>query len=927
MDKQDYKKTLNLPQTSFPMKAGLTRLEPQLLERWQKQDIYRKIIQRRQGAPTWVLHDGPPYANGHIHMGHALNKILKDIIIKSKTMAGFLSPYVPGWDCHGLPIEHQVDKALGPKKRQMSQGDIRRQCRAYAEKFVAIQSEEFQRLGVFGLWDKPYLTMSYEYEAVIARELGRFALSGAMFQSPKPVMWCGSCRTALAEAEVEYENHRSPSIYVAFPLKSDPAKLAPALAGEKVFIVIWTTTPWTMPANLAIAYNPEFKYAAYKVSDGRVLVLAEALAENALAKFGLQGEKLAQIEIRGLEASVARHPFYERDSLLLPAMYVTLEQGTGLVHTAPGHGREDYETGLAHGLEPFSPLDDAARFTKEVPQWEGLPVMEANEPIIEHLRQTGTLLAVENIDHQYPHCWRCKKPLIFRSTPQWFISMEDTGLRQKALAAIDQVRWIPRWGRERIYGMIENRPDWCVSRQRSWGVPITVFFCQDCGRWHYSQAIMEHLFELIRQHGADVWFDRPAQELLPPGEKCPHCGSASFRKESDILDVWFDSGCSFVDTMEGRDYLPDIADMYLEGSDQHRGWFHSSLLVSMGTRGRAPYKEVLTHGYVVDGQGRKMSKSLGNTISPDDVIKKYGADILRLWVAAENYQDDIRISQTILDMLAKAYFNFRNSARFILGNLFDFDPARDAVDDDKLGEMDLFVLHQLNEVTEKIRAAYDQYEFHSIYHLINNFVVELSAFYHDVIKDRLYTLAPADPRRRAAQTVMYRVVSGLTRLMAPILSFTCEEIWSYMPGNRDGEDSVFLNDLPAVEPSWHKPELARRWERMLKIRGQVNRELEAARRDKIIGAPLDADLSLKAAGETYKLLKEKEAELADIFIVSSVSLSLEESLAASETELKVSVSPSPHPKCPRCWIHSPQVPDDQSRPCPKCESALAAAEA
>ncbi|MDR1921150.1 MAG: isoleucine--tRNA ligase [Candidatus Adiutrix sp.] len=920
--KPDYKDTLNLPRTDFPMKAGLPQLEPRLLERWRREKLYEKMTARRAGAPAWVLHDGPPYANGNIHMGHALNKILKDIIVKAKTMAGFRSPYVPGWDCHGLPIEHQADKALGSKKRDMSQGDIRRQCRAYAEKYVAVQSEEFQRLGVFGEWERPYLTMDYEFEAVIARELGRVALSGAMFQSPKPVLWCGGCRTALAEAEVEYENHVSPSIYVAFPLKTEPGALDPSLAGENVFMVIWTTTPWTIPANMGIVYNPEFKYGAWKLADGRVVILAEALAAAALPKFGPAAEKLVTLDNRGFNGLMARHPFYDRDSKAAPALYVTLEQGTGLVHTAPGHGREDSETGLAHGLPAFSPLDDAGRFTAEVPEWAGQNVLAANPAIIEYLRERGALLAVENVEHQYPHCWRCKKPLIFRSTPQWFISMDKTGLRARALEAIDQVRWAPRWGRDRIRGMIENRPDWCISRQRSWGVPITVFFCKDCGRWHYSRAVMDHLYALIRVNGADVWFDRPVEELLPPGEKCGHCGGREFEKETDILDVWFDSGSSFADTLEGRDYLPDVADMYLEGSDQHRGWFHSSLLVSMANRGRAPYREVLTHGYVVDGQGRKMSKSEGNTLAPDNIVKKYGADILRLWVAAENYQDDIRISQTILDMLAKAYFNFRNTARFILGNLADFDPAGDAVALENMGEMDRLILHQLNELTGRVRESYDGYEFHSIYHLVNNFVVELSAFYHDVVKDRLYTLAPGDPKRRAAQTVMHQVLSRLTRLMAPILSFTCEEIWGHMPGVGAAE-SVFLTDLPQVRPDWADAPLAARWNELLKIRARVNRELEAARRAKIIGAPLDAHVDISASGRALSLLRPYEAELPEIFIVSSVSLT-EGGPAGDDLALEARVSPSSYPKCPRCWAHAPEVPPDQSAPCRKCRAALAA---
>ena len=921
-EKNDYKSTLNLPRTSFPMKAGLPQLEPRILARWRAENIYRRLLDRRRNAPTWTLHDGPPYANGHIHLGHALNKILKDIIVKSKAMSGFLTPYTPGWDCHGLPIEHQVDKALGPKKREMSRGDVRRQCRAYAEKFVAVQAEEFQRLGVLGEWDRPYLTMDYEYEAVIARELGRLALSGAVYRSPKPVLWCGSCRTALAEAEVEYQDHVSDSIHVAFPLGGDPAALDPRLAGLKVFPVIWTTTPWTIPSNLAIAYHPDFRYGAYRLADGRVLILAETLAETALAKCGLAGEKLLTLDNRRLEGLAARHPFYDRDSKIVPALYVTLEQGTGLVHTAPGHGREDFETGQAHRLPPFSPLDDAARFTDEIPEWRGRPVLETNGDIIEHLRAHQALLAVEKTSHQYPHCWRCRRPLVFRSTLQWFVSLDKTGLRRQALAAIDQVRWAPAWGRDRIYGMIENRPDWCVSRQRSWGVPITVFLCRACGQWHYSQAVGDRLFQLIREYGADVWFDRPAAELLPPGEKCAHCGSGDLEKETDILDVWFDSGSSFAGVLETRPDLPDTADLYLEGSDQHRGWFHSSLLISVANRGRPPYREVLTHGYVVDARDRKMSKSLGNTLAPEEIIRQYGADILRLWAAAENYQDDIRISGQILEMLGKAYFNFRNSARFILGNLFDFDPERDAVKTEDLGEMERFVLHRLNQLAGRAAEAYGQYEFHAIYHLLNNFVVELSSFYHDVVKDALYTRAASDPRRRGAQTAMHQTLSVLTRLMAPILSFTAEEIWGCLPGVPAG-DSVFLNDLPGFRPDWHDPELAGRWEELLKIRAQVNRELEAARRDKVIGAPLEAEAELRAAGRTLELLRRYEGLLPEIFIVSRVTLT-EDQNGGPEDRAAVRVAPSPHPKCPRCWVRTPREPDG-GEVCGKCRRALEAA--
>lgn len=918
----DYKKTLNLPRTSFPMKANLALREPEFLKRWAEIDIYRKIQEHRRGAPAWVLHDGPPYANGHIHLGHALNKVLKDIIIKAKTMAGYRSPYVPGWDCHGLPIEHQVDQSLGAKKKELSQSQIRKLCRRHAEKFVAVQNREFQRLGIFGEWDNPYLTMSYDYEAAIARELGRFALSGALFQSLKPVLWCGSCQTALAEAEVEYENHTSPSIFLAFPLAGDAGALGPALKEEKVSFVIWTTTPWTIPANQGLAYNPEFIYGAYKMSDGRVLIMARDLAEAALSKFAPAlslARDLGPLPAGALEGLAARHPLYDRPSYLAPAMYVTLDQGTGLVHTAPGHGRDDYETGLKHGWPIFSPLDAQARYTKEVPEWEGLPVFQANPLVIERLAAAGALLASEPLEHQYPHCWRCKKPVIFRSTPQWFISLERGGLRQKALAAIDGVRWIPKWGRDRIYGMIESRPDWCVSRQRSWGVPITVFFCRLCGRWHYSQAIMDHLTNLFAREGADAWYERPEAELMPAGEKCPHCGGAEFKKETDILDVWFDSGSSFAAVSEARPYLPDLADMYLEGSDQHRGWFNSSLLISVGNRGRAPYREVLTHGYVVDGRGLKMSKSQGNVVAADDIVKKYGADILRLWVAAENYQDDIRISSPILDMLTKAYFNYRNTARFILGNLHDFDPARDRAAQAELGELDQFILHRLNELIGKVRKSYDHYEFYAVYHLMNNFVVELSSFYHDVVKDRLYISAPKSLARRAAQTVMETVLSVISRLMAPILSFTAEEIWLHLPEQQKApgpNNSVFLADFPEPRASWANPELAGRWEKLLNFRLQVNKALEKARQDKVIGSSLDASLTITTTADLYDLLFKYQAELAELFIVSQVSLK-------PGPESRLEVAPAPQAKCPRCWVRHPEVPEDQSQVCPRCRRILA----
>jgi isoleucyl-tRNA synthetase len=917
----DYKDTLNLPKTDFPMKAGLGVLEPKLLARWRETRLYDRILASRAGRPTWVLHDGPPYANGHIHAGTALNKILKDVIIKSKSMEGFLSPYVPGWDCHGLPIEHQVDKNLGSKKKELSRSDIRRLCREYAERFVAIQSEEFQRLGVLGDWDEPYLTMRYSYEAVIARELGRVALSGRLTRSLKPVLWCGSCRTALAEAEVEYEEIGSDSIYVAFPLKSDPGVLSPALKGREAALVIWTTTPWTIPSNQAVAYNPAFAYGAYELG-GRVLIVAKELAEGLWPKFGGEAKLLGDVDSGALKGLKAAHPLYGRDSLVVPARYVTVEQGTGLVHTAPGHGREDFETGQAFGLPNLSPLDDDARFTKEVPELEGIKVLDANPKVIEALEQAGALLAKERLVHQYPHCWRCKKPVVFRSTPQWFVRLDEapeTGggsLRAESLAAIDSVTWIPRWGRDRIHGMIESRPDWCVSRQRSWGVPITIFFCKSCGEWRYSEAIQARLFELFEKMGADAWYDLHESELLPPGERCAKCGGTDFRKETDILDVWFDSGCSFTAVCESRPDLPDRPDMYLEGSDQHRGWFHSSLLISVANRGRAPYAEVLTHGYVVDGSGRKMSKSLGNTIEPGDVIKKYGADILRLWVSSENYHDDIRLSPAIMDMLSKAYFNFRNTARFILGNLYDFDPAIDEVPLERLGPLDRYVLHLLHKLIRQIRQGYDSYEFHVVYQLVNKFVVTLSSLYHDVVKDRLYTWRASDPGRRAVQTVMRRVISALARLMAPILSFTSEEIWLRLaPGD---DSSVFLERFPEAPDEWRDDALFSEMERLLESRAKANKALEEARQAKIIGGSLEAEVTLKASGEELELLRRHEPELAELLIVSSVTL-----IAGEEgSELSAEVRVSPHPKCPRCWIRHPDLSKDPGGVCPKCREAL-----
>jgi isoleucyl-tRNA synthetase len=930
----DYKKTLNLPQTRFPMKANLAQREPERLQRWEEQGLYRRIRTASVGRTPFILHDGPPYANGHIHIGTALNKILKDIIVRSRQMGGFDAVYVPGWDCHGLPIEHNVDKELGEAKEGFTLPQVREKCRRYAERFIDIQRDEFKRLGVAGEWEDPYLTMSFGYEAAIFHECSRFAMDGSLFRSKKPIHWCCSCHTALAEAEIEYADEASPSVYVRFPLLGEPGEVAPALGGKRVSVVIWTTTPWTLPANLAIALHPDFAYAAVETPDGEVLVLAEELVEGCMNAFGISGHRvLARLRAAELEKRRCRHPFYDRESVIVLGDHVTLEAGTGCVHTAPGHGREDYDVGLAYGLEAYSPVDDSGVFTEDVGPFAGRFVFDANRPIIDRLRNDGALLAEETIEHSYPHCWRCKNPVIFRATPQWFISMEKTGLRQRSLNAIGKVTWIPRWGRERIYGMIENRPDWCVSRQRAWGVPIAVVTCRSCDSLVIDEAIVDHVRSLFEAHGADVWFSRELSELLPPGTRCAKCGGSDLAKETDILDVWFDSGVSHAAVLEKRDSLRWPADLYLEGSDQHRGWFHSSLLTAVGTRGAAPYKAVLTHGFVVDAEGRKMSKSIGNVIAPGEVIRKYGAEILRLWVAAADYRDDIRISDNILKQLSDAYRRIRNTSRFMLGNLFDFDPDAHRVDHGELNEFDRFALLRLNALVERSLAAYERYDFHVIYHGLYNFcTVDLSSLYLDVLKDRLYTSPPDSVGRRGAQTVLFDLLDGLVRLMAPLLPFTAEEIWEHMPAWRGKEESVHLAAMAAARDGWSDPALSEPWQRLLDVRGEVMKALEAARADKRIGHPLDAAVTVSAPGEHGEALDRYRSFLRAFFIVSAVSVAPAGTLeGAYESDLveglAVRVDTAPGDKCERCWVHDPSVGASDRHPtvCGRCLAKLSAA--
>ncbi len=931
----DYKTTLNLPKTDFPMKANLFQREPELLKEWEQVNIYEQIRSNSLGRPRYILHDGPPYANGNIHLGTALNKIIKDMAIKARNMAGCDSIYVPGWDCHGLPIEHQVDKELGDRKNQLTQVERRRYCRAYAEKFVSLQREQFKRLGVFAKWEDPYLTMSYDYEATTIEEFGKLLMSGDVYKGKKPVYWCASCKTALAEAEVEYADHNTPSIYVKFPVVSGLSALGGGLAEEKVSVVIWTTTPWTIPANLAIAFHPDFTYLALRLKD-EVLILAKDLLKDCLAAWGYKetdGEVIREFPGRMVEGIKCAHPLFDRTSLLILAPFVTLEAGTGCVHIAPGHGQDDYEIGVKYGLDNYAPVDEQGRFTEEVRGFAGQFVFDANEGIIDKLREVGALPGYREMVHSYPHCWRCKKPIIFRSTEQWFISMEKNGLREKALRSINSVQWIPAWGRDRIYGMIEKRPDWCISRQRSWGVPIVMFYCRKCHAEVMSGEIMARVVEIVKAEGADAWFEREAFDLLPPGVTCPSCGAGEFSKEMNILDVWFDSGVSHAAVLEKREGLRSPADMYLEGSDQHRGWFHSSLLESVGTRGRAPYKSVLTHGFVVDGGGKKMSKSSGNVIEPEQIITSHGAEILRLWVAAEDYTDDIRISKEILNRLVEGYRRIRNTGRFILGNLYDFEVETKAVPAGEMEEIDRWALHRLQEVIRRVREAYDQYQFHVVYHTIHNFCsVDLSALYLDILKDRLYTSKAESRERRSAQSAMYLILENITRLLAPVMTFTMEDIWRALPPVQGRPSSVHLASLPEVDPLLQDAPLAERWKNLLNVRGEISKAIEGARKEKLIGHSLDARV-LVSLPEELRLLPGDTADiLRTILIVSQVELVpaevLSEAFASAEIKgLRVGVLKASGTKCPRCWIYSDEIsPAEAEYPdiCPRCYRVVAA---
>ena len=932
----DYRKTLNLPQTKFPMRADLVRREPEILKFWEENRIYEALRKKLKGKPKYILHDGPPYANGDVHIGTALNKILKDIIVKYKSMQGYDSPYLPGWDCHGLPIEHQVMKSLREEKRNsLTKLEIRKECRRFAEKFVGIQREQFKRLGVLGDWNNPYLTMHPSYEAKIIEVFGELVGKGLIYRALKPVRWCIHCQTALAEAEVEYADHQSPSIYVRFLLTRKSANLVSNLcpgldlpSDVRISILIWTTTPWTLPANRATALHPDYEYALVTAGD-EILIIVRDLVDTVMQKVGITEYKIATTA-KGRELGKIKylHPLSKDECPVILGETVVKDEGTGCVHTAPGHGEADYELGLKYKLAIFAPVDEEGCFTSGVSDLAGMNVFEANKPITEALKEEGQLLYQESLTHSYPHCWRCKRPVIFRATDQWFISIDKEGLRRRSLKEIEKVNWIPGWGQIRIRNMIAERPDWCISRQRVWGVPLPIFYCIGCNQELLSPEAIKAVADLVSKEGTDSWFLK--EDLLPADISCPNCGQKKFRKETDILDVWFESGVSHRAVLKDNENLSYPADLYLEGSDQHRGWFQTSLLTAVGVEGQAPYKTVLTHGFMVDGEGKKMSKSLGNLISSEEAVQKFGADVIRLWVSSEDYRNDIAFSSEILTRMVEAYRRIRNSCRFILGNIYDFEPDKDRVNYQQLLEIDRWALSRLGGLLGKATRAYGSFEFHRLYHDLHNFcAVDLSSFYFDVLKDRLYTFASFSRERRSAQTVLEEILLTLTRLMAPLLSFTAEDVWQYLP--KKEEESVHLASWPRLDESYLNEKLEERWARLLRVRGEVYRVLEKARREKMIGNFLEAKVSLfSTSSRLTSFLKEYESELTTVFIVSSVELTevkiLPEDVSPGEEikELGISVEKAPGRKCERCWMWSETVGERKGYPtiCERCRKVI-----
>ena len=928
----DLKKTLNLPKTDFPMKASLPQNEPKQLAAWQESNVYEQILKAREGKPLFVLHDGPPYPTGTIHLGTGLNKILKDTIVKSKSMAGHYAPYVPGWDCHGLPIETQVEKELGGKGK-VPPAEFRRKCREYATRYVEQHKRDFKRLGVFGRWNDPYLTMSHEYEATIASAFLDFMEKGYVYRGRKPVYWCICDNTALAEAEVEYEDHTSPSIWVTFKVvggaSGDAAKL-----GSDVSAVIWTTTPWTIPHNRALAFHPDYEYAVVQTEKGKLLLAADRVAALQADCWLKQVDVLGTYKGRDFEGMKFQHPFLPIQVPGVLADYVTLDQGSGIVHTAPGHGAEDFVTGQKYGIETYAPLDDRGVYLEGLPEYKGKDVFSANPVIVKLLADHGALLANHPYKHTYPHCWRCHNPVIFRATEQWFIKMDQVGkgeketFRRETLDVIPGVKWIPSWGEERMYEMIEGRPDWCVSRQRFWGTPIIVFYCEGCGTRLEDFKALRNVIEWFKKEGADAWYQHTPEELLPMGTKCPKCGTTKWRKENDILDVWFDSGSSHLAVLRGKEWP---ADVYLEGPDQYRGWFHSSLLIAVGVKDAAPYRGVVTHGWTLDEQGRPMSKSLGNVVLPTEICEKWGADLLRLWVSSQEYQADVKMSERVMTQLSEAYRKIRNTFRFALGNLNDFDPSRDAVPNAELDEMDQWMLERTADLVKRCQEWYAAYEFHRVYHAIHDFcVVDLSAFYYDVLKDRLYTKAAKNKSRRSAQTAVWRITSALVRLATPILVFTSEEIWKYLPNASGRPESVHMALFPeqAELRTGIAPAKANAWELLGRVRGEVLKALEAARNEKRINSGLEAKVLLNADLELKAKLKHYLPQLPGLFIVSQAEL-LSAGAGDFKSEavpgLEVTVQRADGKKCERCWNYSTHVGENPRYPtiCERCSEAIA----
>ncbi len=920
-EKMDYGATLNLPKTDFAMRANLPENEPKILEQMYKKDLYHKCLDKNKGKEKYVLHDGPPYANGNMHMGHALNKVLKDIIVRYNTMKGYYTPFIPGWDTHGLPIEKQAIKVLGVNREEVGITKFRDTCKEFALKYVNIQREQLKRLGIIADWDNPYVTLNPEFEARQIEVFGDMFKKGYIYKGLKPVYWCTDCQTALAEAEIEYQDDKTTSIYVKFKVDNDNEKFS-KYEGKNIYFVIWTTTPWTLPGNTGIVIGGEYTYDLVEVNNNEILVIAHELVDSVMQASGIAEYKsVGSFTGEKLEGILCKHPFLDRTSRVVlgseDTVDVKLDTGTGMVHCAPGHGMEDYLNGLKNGLDIIVPVDGKGHMTQEAGIFKGMFYAKANNEILSHLEKIGALLASQVIEHSYPHCWRCKEPVIYRATSQWFASIE--GFRNDTLNAIKDINWVPSWGEERITNMIKERNDWCISRQRVWGVPIPIFFCQECEKEYVTDESIKKIANLFREKGSNAWYELPVEELMPQGAKC-ECGCTHFKKETDIMDVWFDSGTSHFAVLEEKGLWP--ADIYLEGNDQYRGWFQSSLLTSIAVKGKAPYKTVLTHGWMVDGEGRKMSKSLGNGIEPDEIINQYGVDIMRLWVSSTDYQTDIRISKDILKQLAEVYRKIRNTARYMLGNLSDFNPNSDVVEYERLEELDKWALIKLNDLVKTVNKAYQTYDYHIAYQNINKFcVIDMSNTYLDIIKDRLYTLKQNDVKRRACQTVMYEILVTLTKILTPILAFTSEEIWAQISHKKDeNTESPLLSTWPVENDKYDNPQLEEKWDRILKLKEDVSKELENARANKVIGHSLNAKVVLTASKQ-YEFLQEILPMLKDVFIVSQVEL---EKDTNESNEIKIDIGTAEGQKCERCWCYSKTVGNNQKHPtlCDKCAHTI-----